>query len=369
MIRNNRSLLWVTFAALLAIIGYWYVPSGGQDSEDQQERYRVSAEEAAKYIHNVIQANRTVYTKHVVERLQDQGVVTAEEQWDHQKALPLPAQVLMYAGLLASETGGGIQYRLASLWPIHARNGPASEFEHRGLEAVAKDPNRPYTGLTQSGEGYLFKAVYADRAVSKVCVSCHNAHKLSPKKDYKLNDVMGGIVITFPVEKSGDDARVTPEAVADYVHTVIEADRTVYAKLVVDRLQEQGVVRAEEQWEKKKALPLPAQTLLYSGQLAEKNNGGLEYRLASLWPIYPRNGPATDFEQQGLQAVAKDPRQPYTGLLISGQQLIFKAVYADKAVTNACVTCHNGHKLSARKDYRLNDVMGGIIISFPVQEE
>jgi hypothetical protein len=29
-------------------------------------------------------------------------------------------------------------------------------------------------------------------------VDCHNQHMNSPKKDYKLGDVMGGIVITIP---------------------------------------------------------------------------------------------------------------------------------------------------------------------------
>ena len=45
-----------------------------------------------------------------------------------------------------------------------------------------------------------FQALYPDFAVSTACVSCHNAHPRSPKKDFKLNDVMGGIVLTIPVE-------------------------------------------------------------------------------------------------------------------------------------------------------------------------
>ncbi|MEQ1847248.1 MAG: DUF3365 domain-containing protein, partial [Nitrospira sp.] len=32
------------------------------------------------------------------------------------------------------------------------------------------------------------------------CVTCHNSHPLSPKQDFKLNDVMGGIAITIPLE-------------------------------------------------------------------------------------------------------------------------------------------------------------------------
>ena len=46
-----------------------------------------------------------------------------------------------------------------------------------------------------------FRAIYADRAVSQACVGCHNTHPRSPKKDFKMGDVMGGLVIEIPLEK------------------------------------------------------------------------------------------------------------------------------------------------------------------------
>jgi hypothetical protein len=45
-----------------------------------------------------------------------------------------------------------------------------------------------------------FTAVYPDPAVAPVCVSCHNEHKDTPKTDFKLGDVMGGVVIRIPIE-------------------------------------------------------------------------------------------------------------------------------------------------------------------------
>ena len=46
-----------------------------------------------------------------------------------------------------------------------------------------------------------FQAIYPDRAVSRACVSCHNAHVASLRSaDFKLNDVMGGLVIEVPLE-------------------------------------------------------------------------------------------------------------------------------------------------------------------------
>jgi len=51
-----------------------------------------------------------------------------------------------------------------------------------------------------SGKKQYFQAIYPDRAVSNDCVTCHNSHPLSPKQDFKLNDVMGGIAITIPLQ-------------------------------------------------------------------------------------------------------------------------------------------------------------------------
>ncbi len=161
---------------------------------------------------------------------------------------------------------------------------------------------------------------------------------------------------------------VPPEVVADYVHAVIQADRTLYATHVVERMQEAGIVIAAEGWKRRNALPLPAQMLLLSGLKVEEQGSGLQYRLASLWPIYERNGPTTEFEKEGLEAVAKDPSKAYTGTITRGERRYFKAVYADRAVSKSCVICHNGHLLSSKRDRKLGDVMGGIIISVPLPD-
>jgi hypothetical protein len=64
---------------------------------------------------------------------------------------------------------------------------------------VVEDPGEVYSGIIQRGDQRFFKAIYADRAVSKACVDCHNGHLLSSKRDRKLGDVMGAIIISFPL--------------------------------------------------------------------------------------------------------------------------------------------------------------------------
>ena len=159
----------------------------------------VPPEVVAEYIHAIIQADRTIYSTHVVERLQDLKVTVAAEEWKARGTLPLPAQMLQMAGQEIQGLGLGLRIRLASLGPIYEKNGPADQFERAGLEAVAKNPKKPYMGIIAESDRHFFKAIFADRAVSKACVACHNSHDQSPKRDYKLYDVMGGIIISFPV--------------------------------------------------------------------------------------------------------------------------------------------------------------------------
>jgi hypothetical protein len=158
-------------------------------------------EMVADYVHAVIEADRDVYTRHVVERLQAKGVVVASENWEQKNTLPLPAQFLMESGRVMAKKGIGIQYRLISLWPINKRNVAASEFEKTGLGAALTHPTKPHTGFVKEGGTNYFQAVYPDLAVTQACIGCHNAHQDSPKRDFKINDVMGAIVISIPVKQ------------------------------------------------------------------------------------------------------------------------------------------------------------------------
>jgi len=159
----------------------------------------IPPELVADYIHHVIEADRTAYTTHVVERMQLMGVVVAAENWRERPVLPLPAQLLLEASQMASARQNSVRYRLMSLWPINPKNGPSNEFERHGLEAVRTAPEHPYTGIQSRPGGRYFEAVYADRAVTQACIGCHNAHPKSPRHDFKRTDVMGGILIRIPL--------------------------------------------------------------------------------------------------------------------------------------------------------------------------
>lgn len=153
---------------------------------------------------------------------------------------------------------------------------------------------------------------------------------------------------------------------ADYIHSVIQANRAIYSEVIVERLGFAISLKATERWRVEKTLPLPAQFLLLSSQVSEKKNVGMTYRLMSLWPINPRNSPKDDKERLGLEKVVESPDKPYRLTLSTGTGLYHKSIYPDIAVTKACVTCHNQHPKSPKRDFALNDVMGGIVMTFPL---
>ena len=166
---------------------------------------------------------------------------------------------------------------------------------------------------------------------------------------------------------SGDGGGIDPQTMADALHAIMEADRTVYAERVVDRLQdEEQVIQATEHWQDDQTLPLPAQMFRMGAELAAEMTDVFTYALLSSWPINSSNAPRTPMETEGLEAVAADPATPFYGTETLGDRDYFTAVYADVAVAQACVTCHNNHLDSPRTDFELNDVMGGIVIRIPL---
>ena len=193
----RKGFAWGIGVIVIVVLGYWGMSSGAKDCGTQTG---IPAETVADHVHAVLQADRTFYTTHVVERLQVKGVVVASENWQEKNTLPLPAQFLSESNRLAGIARAGISYRLISLWPINKRNGPKTEFEHRGLQETLQHPDRRYSEVVMNGPDMFLQAVYADRAVSQACIGCHNAHPDSPKRDFKLNDVIGGMIITVPLK-------------------------------------------------------------------------------------------------------------------------------------------------------------------------
>ena len=174
--------------------------------------------------------------------------------------------------------------------------------------------------------------------------------------------------LTAPGSRGADPPGIPPETVADYLHSVIEADRTFYTIHVVERLEKGGGTKAAEDWRAKKdVLPLPAQFLIESSELAATTGAKIRYRLISLWPLNPSNAPDSPAERRGLETLKEHPERSVTGTVRRGDRSYFQAIYADRAVSQTCVACHNSHPNSQKKDFAMHDVMGGLVIEIPLE--
>jgi len=171
---------------------------------------------------------------------------------------------------------------------------------------------------------------------------------------------------------TGGDATVSVKAMADALHLVMDSDRSVYTKKIVNRLvKKEKVIKASEHFEDDKALVLPAQMFRFGSELAMKRAEKLDdvnfsYTLQSMWPINKQNAPKTDAEKEGLKYVAENKGKNYYTTEKLGGKTYFTAVYADTGVAPVCVSCHNKHPDTPKKDFKLGDVMGGVVIRIPI---
>jgi hypothetical protein len=160
----------------------------------------ISHQQMADALHTVLETDRTVYTRLIVNRLAvEEKVIKASEHWQDEKALVLPAQMFRAGAEMVQEKNPGFSYALLSMWPVNKQNKPRTDVEKTGLKYIADNPGKNYYAEEQLGDTQYFTAVYPDVAVAQACIQCHNEHKDSPRSDFTMGEVMGGVVIRIPL--------------------------------------------------------------------------------------------------------------------------------------------------------------------------
>jgi eukaryotic-like serine/threonine-protein kinase len=128
-------------------------------------------------------------------------------------ALPLPASFAIGLGERISKRNPGMEVRVFSQypWPDRKDGGPRSDFDRAALEWLQQHarPGEPseYTQFVAADDRrrLLF---YTAQHIEQSCLGCHNhPDGKSPKKDWKVGDVVGVLKIARPLDREIENTR------------------------------------------------------------------------------------------------------------------------------------------------------------------
>ncbi len=155
------------------------------------------------------------------------------------------------------------------------------------------------------------------------------------------------------------------ESVLPLVAAENDVARALWTQEIVGAGQKAGL-KFKEDWREKgvEAGPLPALFLRETAKSLETNPVRLSLYLGSDFPINAAN------KFEGLQAEKfqsiKTTREPQ--FFYAADTALHTAMFADVAIVQPCIDCHNEHKESPKNDWKLQDVMGATTWSYPTAD-
>jgi adenylate cyclase len=182
----------VSFIAALVLLGLAGLPLAvWLDLGNLSER---TIRGQAEALDSAINSMRSFYSSNVVARVRgfEGKTQVVHNYMDVPGAIPIPATLSLELGSVITGDSGNVQYRFFSDYPFANRAPHAfDDFERRALSALRRDPKLPDV-VDISGSIFDRRIRLATPVVMAAeCVSCHNAHPESPKRDWKIGDVRG----------------------------------------------------------------------------------------------------------------------------------------------------------------------------------
>ncbi len=150
----------------------------------------------AEEISHLATGIRAYYADNVIARLQAaNGQAHYSENYRQQHGgIPIPATLSIELGELFSQNGDGrITYDFISDYPFAQRSSrPLDRFEQEALQQFRANPSLPEFARSEAGAlGPVSYRLATPVRMRQACVSCHNSHPDSPKRDWRVGDVRG----------------------------------------------------------------------------------------------------------------------------------------------------------------------------------
>jgi adenylate cyclase len=181
--------------------------------------------------------------------------------------------------------------------------------------------------------------------------------------------VLAGLPIAVWLDLRNLSERALTEQ-ADELSSTIDTIRNYYASNIVGRVLTHGdkTQVLPNYGEVPGAIPIPATLSLELGDLINRNNGSTQFRFFSDYPFKNRPPHAFDsFEREALEKLRENPHSRVYG--VSGSIFDRRVRLATPIImTAACVSCHNSHPDSPKRDWQVGDVRGieEFIITQPI---
>jgi signal transduction histidine kinase/ActR/RegA family two-component response regulator len=148
-----------------------------------------------------IQTLRSFYSDQIASKTNKPGTLKSAATYRGDPAtIPVPTTfILDYAKALEVE---GIQIRLVSPYPWPTRAGTVlDDFQKDAWSFLAQNAGSRFTRRDVVGGKEVLRVAVAD-SMGPSCVSCHNSHPDSPKKDWKVGDARGIIEVVQPLDQA-----------------------------------------------------------------------------------------------------------------------------------------------------------------------
>lgn len=144
-------------------------------------------------VSEIIDNVRNFYANDIIGRIKpgEGEVIFSHDFRNEHQAIPIPATFSKELAGLVGTSEQNIRYRFTSDFPFTGlEHDELNEFENSALTAF-RDGLR--TEFIKSEGGLFDRQVQIASPVimTQSCVSCHNTHPLSPKKDWEVGDVRG----------------------------------------------------------------------------------------------------------------------------------------------------------------------------------
>jgi signal transduction histidine kinase len=197
----------------------------------------VAAVEGTGLYIRALEEFRNLYTHEVVERLSPLGIEAVHDYVDHPRAIPLPATLTIMFGQQLSDKDNKLLVRLYSDYPFSSRHGggPHDAFEQEALARLTAQPDQPVIRFEPLDGIPVIRYAMADQMRSS-CVSCHNNHPFSQKKDWKVGDVRGVLEVTRPLTKAVSESRSGLHEMF-FIFCALAASGTLAVGLVIGKLR------------------------------------------------------------------------------------------------------------------------------------